>query len=78
MGRRAPTSRAGVGRRDEVVHRVTVDEINPKRVKVRSEQLLGFWRSRGASRVRVLNSVVRSLSYLIVRPPQRASHGAAV
>jgi hypothetical protein len=47
--------RVGEGGREEVLHRVTVDEINPKRVKVKSEQLLSFWRSRGASSTRVFN-----------------------
>jgi hypothetical protein len=41
--------------RGDVLHRVSVDEISPKRVKVKADQLLRFWRSRGALSVRILN-----------------------
>jgi len=41
--------------RSDVLHRVSVDEISPKRVKVKADQLLRFWRNRGALSVRVLN-----------------------
>ena len=48
--------RAGGGGRDEVLCRVVADEISPKRVKVRADQLFIFWRNRGATSVRVLNA----------------------
>jgi streptomycin 6-kinase len=48
--------RAGDGDRTEVLHRLTADEISPKRVKVRAEQLFQFWRGRGATSARVLNA----------------------
>jgi hypothetical protein len=41
--------------RGDVLHRVSVDEISPKRVKVKADRLFGIWRNRGASSVRVLN-----------------------
>ena len=41
--------------RGDVLHRVSVDEISPRRVKVKADQLLSVWRSRGASFARVLN-----------------------
>jgi hypothetical protein len=41
--------------RSDVLHRVSVDEISPKRVKVKADQLLRVWRNRGALSVRVLN-----------------------
>jgi hypothetical protein len=47
--------RAGEGGRVEVLHRFTADEISPKRIKVRADQLLKFWRNRGATSARVLN-----------------------
>lgn len=49
-------SRSGAGGPDEVLHRVTADEISPKRIKVRAEQLFQFWRGRGATSARVLNA----------------------
>jgi hypothetical protein len=48
--------RAGAGGRAEVLHRVTADEISPKRVKMRAEHLLRSWRNRGATSARVLNT----------------------
>jgi hypothetical protein len=39
----------------EVLHRVTAEEISPKRVKVRADHLLTVWRGRGATAARVLN-----------------------
>ena len=42
--------------RVKVLHRFTADEINPKRIKVRADQLLSFWRNRGATSARVLNA----------------------
>jgi hypothetical protein len=48
--------RAAEGGRTEVLHRVTADEISPQRTKVRADQLLSFWRSRGATSARVLNA----------------------
>jgi hypothetical protein len=48
--------RADEAGRVEVLHRSTADEISPKRVKVRADQLLGFWRNRGATSARVLNA----------------------
>jgi hypothetical protein len=48
--------RADKGGRVEVLHRFTAHEINPKRIKVRADQLLNFWRNRGASSARVLNA----------------------
>ena len=44
----------GAGR-EEVLYHASVDEISPKRAKVKADQLLGTWRGRGASRARVLN-----------------------
>jgi hypothetical protein len=41
--------------RTEILHRVAADEISPKWVKVRADQLLTFWRGRGATSARVLN-----------------------
>ena len=35
--------------RVKVLHRFTADEINPKRIKVRADQLLNLWRNRGAA-----------------------------
>ena len=40
----------------EILHRVAADEISPKRMKVRAEQLLTVWRGRGATSARVLNA----------------------
>jgi hypothetical protein len=40
----------------KVLHRFTADEINPKKIKVRADQLLSFWRNRGATSARVLNA----------------------
>ena len=40
----------------EIIHRATVDEINPNQAKVKSEALLGFYASRGARVARVLNT----------------------
>jgi hypothetical protein len=48
--------RADEGGRPTVLHRLAADEISPKRVKVRADQLLSFWRGRGATRARVLNA----------------------
>jgi hypothetical protein len=48
--------RSGAGGRDEVLYRVTADEISPKRIKVRAEQLFQLWRDRGATSARVLNA----------------------
>jgi hypothetical protein len=42
--------------RAKVLHRFTADEINPKKIKVRADQLLSFWRNRGATSARVLNA----------------------
>jgi hypothetical protein len=39
----------------EVMHRAAADEIGPKRVKVRADELLKAWRGRGATSARVLN-----------------------
>jgi hypothetical protein len=47
--------RSGDHREAEVLHRVAAEEISPKRVKVRADQLLTFWRGRGATSARVLN-----------------------
>jgi hypothetical protein len=47
--------RAVEGGRGEVLHRASMDEISPKWVKVKADQLLKVWRSRGALSVRVLN-----------------------
>jgi hypothetical protein len=47
--------RAGGGGHAEVLHRATADEISPKRVKVKADLLLDFWRGRGATLARVLN-----------------------
>lgn len=47
--------RADQAGRGDVMHRVSVDEISPKRVKVKADQLLRVWRNRGAFSVRVLN-----------------------
>lgn len=40
---------------ENVLHRVTVEEISPRRAKTKADQLLGTWRQRGASAARVLN-----------------------
>jgi hypothetical protein len=48
--------RAGGDGRVEVLHRFTADEISPKRIKVTADQLLNFWRKRGATSVKVLNA----------------------
>jgi streptomycin 6-kinase len=47
--------RTGESGRAEILHRVEADEISPKWVKVRADQLLTFWRGRGATAARVLN-----------------------
>jgi hypothetical protein len=47
--------RTGEHGRTEVLHRVEADEISPKWVKVRADQLVTFWRGRGATMARVLN-----------------------
>lgn len=47
--------------RVDVLHRITADEISPKRVKVRAEQLLQFWHGRGATSARVLNAGEKEL-----------------
>jgi hypothetical protein len=42
--------------RTEVLHRVTAEEISPKRVKVKADRLIAVWRGRGATSARVLNA----------------------
>jgi hypothetical protein len=47
--------RAREGGRHQVLHRTTVEEINPRRAKTRADHLLNTWRRRGATATRVLN-----------------------
>jgi hypothetical protein len=53
--------RTDEGGRGDVLHRVSVDEISPKRVKVKADQLLRVWRNRGGSSARVLNPLGEEL-----------------
>jgi hypothetical protein len=48
--------RASEHGRTEILYRIAADEISPKRMKVRAEQLLTVWRGRGATSARVLNA----------------------
>lgn len=42
-------------RREEVLHRSTIDEISPRRAKAKANQLVRVWNGRGATLARVLN-----------------------
>ena len=47
--------RANVGARTDILHRVTVDEMNPKMARTKAADLLAAWRRRGANAARILN-----------------------
>jgi hypothetical protein len=47
--------RSGEGGSEDVLHRVKVDEISPKRAKTKADLLLTTWRGRGATSTRILN-----------------------